>query len=485
MKKIDKIEHIFNDRFGPGSVTNEGWNDPSDAIWDRIENNIDKDDKRRFGYLPFMLISLLAMSILWIANLYDQNTKLQDSLHDANYKLKEIQASNIKDNEAELSSKIVAKDVEDKVNVVSEQAPISLVKDEEVEDAEKVFDIVTSQTELNNQNAQFPDVSIALEKEAVYSENVNGIIGGEKSSADRVIAISEIEKSRFVQDIKALQINQSFVSISKQELLPKQISVVKDKSSGDKRISVQPFVFMNMLQTVGSQETNLSELIDSENGSEGFGMDFLISLPLKGPFEFSTGLGFESFSFITEYDIVLPYNPDEETVVNDDGYIDFEHSLPTAFGNTETALRLSRKRSSQNTKETAVGLDFNTRHRFEAVSVPLNLSFRPGAENSSFGIGISLRPTYIFNAQSGIHSVVSHHSDIDAVNNVSFSEYADLRRFNLGVGVNLSYNLDLSERAGINITAGYQDFLFNFYQTENYSSSVHRLNLSAGYFYRI
>ena len=485
MKKIDKIEHIFNERFGPASVTNEGWNEPSDAIWDRIENNIDKDDRRRFGYLPFILISLLAMSGLWIANLYSENTNLQNSLQEATYELNELQALYIKSEEKELYSDVISKNVDQQIQDEEEQATLQLQTANSALKEEKVSNDVSNQKPPLDLYTQSAEISSSEENKLTSIVEENRIESENLSSSDLLFNNLERNETRSVQAVQNLGIYQSFVSSERLDLMPKQISIVRDEVEKGKRISIQPFVFMNMLRSVGSQETNLTELIDSENGSEGFGMDFLINLPIRGPFEFSTGLGFESFNFVTEYDIVLPYNPDEETVMDDDRYIDFQHSLPTAFGNTETALRLSRKRSSQNPNETAVGLDFNTQHRFEAVSVPLNLSFLPKVGNSSFGVGVSLRPTYIFSAQSGIHSVVSHHSDIDAVNNVSFSEYADLRRFNLGVGVHLSYNLDLSKRSGLTLNAGYQNFLFNFYQTENYSSSVHRLNLSAGYFYRI
>ena len=143
-----------------------------------------------------------------------------------------------------------------------------------------------------------------------------------------------------------------------------------------------------------------------------------------------------------------------------------------------------RKRSSQISGQTDVLLDFNTKHNFTALSLPLQLNYYPAFMNSSFGIGFGLRPTYLIAATSGIHSVISHHSDIDAINNESISEYVDVRRFNIGVGINLMYNLDLTDEAGININVGYQNYLLDFYAANDFSSSVHRLSFSTGFYHK-
>ncbi len=111
----------------------------------------------------------------------------------------------------------------------------------------------------------------------------------------------------------------------------------------------------------------------------------------------------------------------------------------------------------------------------------MRLSYVLGDGPSFFNIGLAVRPTYIVHANSSIQYVFSHHSGIDAVNNTSVSTYSDIRRFNASIGINLGYHLAINETNGIDINLGFEDFLMDFYETNNFSSTVQKIGISAGY----
>ena len=264
---------------------------------------------------------------------------------------------------------------------------------------------------------------------------------------------------------------------------PKMIFLNTQQKKKVAYFSVLPNIAVGMLNSKGNQETALSELIDKEYGNCGIGIDVVYNTPISSSFDFSLGFGLESFNFSTEYDIQLPYKIEDEMTNGGVGYIDFEHSLPTAFGNTDTSLRLSRARTSDILDEPSVDLDFNTNHNFIVLSLPLGLSYKFNQKRSFFTLGLKVRPIYILNAHSSIRSVFSYHSAIDAVNNVSTSSYEDLRKLNVGVGFDLGYNLFLSERSGLNFNVGVQDYLLDFYSVGDFSSSVRKINMGMGFFY--
>ena len=119
------------------------------------------------------------------------------------------------------------------------------------------------------------------------------------------------------------------------------------------------------------------------------------------------------------------------------------------------------------------------------IAAPIGLNKVFGSEDSQFRIGIQARPTYLLNGNSSIRTVRSHHSEIDAVNNQSYSIYADLNRFNLGVGVNIGYFKTIKDKHGIELNVGLQEFLFDTYAVNNYSTSIQKFGVSLGYRYQL
>ena len=49
MEENKNIEDSFKKRFESGEIRNEGWNDPSDKVWDSISEEIHKKEESRFG----------------------------------------------------------------------------------------------------------------------------------------------------------------------------------------------------------------------------------------------------------------------------------------------------------------------------------------------------------------------------------------------------------------------------------------------------
>ncbi|MEM9545371.1 MAG: hypothetical protein AAGA77_05335 [Bacteroidota bacterium] len=494
--KNSKIENSFREKFEPGSIRNEGWNEPSDLVWENIEKEIYKEDRRKFGFLPFILTSCLLMSLIFTTYLYQQNKKLRDDLQKV-------------DNTEEILIAPIGKTDAKKTAIASGEAVKLLNKPLQSKNVNakkiglKPSTIEYSDEKIRNNNSPINE-NLEQRKAKLKHESTNlkpflnnsgenhFESNTEKSNVDAIplnqemmSTESELNQNReFVTFPNLITKLNEIKSESTHAILLKQVFVENKNFARNSRISFAPVMAMGVLKTAGNQEAVLTELIDEEYGNLGMGIDALVTLPLSNSVDFSFGLGVESMNFSTEYDITLPYNTEDETLMGESAFIDFEHSLPTAFGNTETTVTLNRKRASDALTEPNVVLDFDTRHRFVSLSLPMRLSYIFGSNLSFFSIGLAVRPTYIVQASSSIQYVFSHHSAIDAINNTSVSTYSDISRINASVGINLGYHLSLNKSSGIDINLGYENYLMDFYEVDNFSSTVQRIGISAGYSYK-
>lgn len=473
MKDKNDIENSFRNRFDSAEIKEESWNTPSNDVWNKIEKEIFKKEKEKFGFLPFLLAIGLLMTCVFTVYLYFQNQELKQRIENVVVAQEEISDHNEVNVQSGLSKNVNLNSFDSNNKVENYDSPI--------------------QNNARAGNSKLgPDSKIfipASNVKAVSKEDKKGIEEVSKPGNQPRIKVKILNNNTRgldkVDPIPTLKFLLNTADIQREILKP--IILDDGNKTKDKRItfSLLPGVVLGFLTNNGVQETGLSELIDKEYGNAGYGIDFIFSKPISNTMDFSFGVGFDNVSFSTEYDVTLPYKMEDEMVNGEKGFIDFEHSLPTSFGNTETALRLIRTRTSSTLDEPEVGLDFNTNHKFVSVSLPLGLVCRIGKGKSFATAGVEVRPTYILTGKSSIKSVYSHHSDIDAIDNKSVSSYSAVRKFNVGFGVNVGYQWSLSEKSGFNLNAGLQNHLFNFYTVDNFSSAVQKISLRAGYYYNL
>ena len=60
-------------------ISNEGWNEPSDLVWENIEKSIYDDGKKSYTYFHFLLLGLSFLSLIFIGFLYFQNIEKKQS----------------------------------------------------------------------------------------------------------------------------------------------------------------------------------------------------------------------------------------------------------------------------------------------------------------------------------------------------------------------------------------------------------------------
>lgn len=481
MSKNDNIERTFQDKFEPKNVSDMGWNSPSDRVWEKVESRLNKNEKKPFGFLSYILASGLLISLIGLGYIANENSNLSTELNALQIELNDC---------ADHSNNAIINDydnmkspLESGLNVLplsntSQDLDLSSggLSSGKIKPQSGVSPTSTSKTISNIIHPE--DKSIT----EVKSKLIEGLPEG-------FLSVELVEKSRDQIWIQALASvatkneisyqNTSIINVGNMDII-QPISKLQPNSF----ISLSGGAIANSLISNGSQMSALTELIDREYAKLGSVFEIKYVTGISDQWSLSSGIGILNQSFITEYDITLPYDVSAEKLHNGQGYIDFEHSLPTSFGNTDTELRLRRSDADQVLEEENVNIDFDTKHRFISLSAPLSLDYLTGTLESGFYLGLDVIPSYIVSARSGISSVISRHSEVESINNTSFSTYENLQKWNLQVGGHLGYRYSLTEGSGIDLSAKYVQNLNSYFSTDSFSSRSQGVQLSAGYFFR-
>ncbi len=494
MNNNDNIEQNFKNAFDPKSISNQGWNDPSDSLWSRIDTELSQKESSRFGYGYFLLATGILLSLLCISYLVYQNNVLQTQLHEVKEELENyddssndiLKTQNISNYNLPLQGNL-------EPSVASKIDGISTTNQKKTTATQN--NILRSKTSnLANQNSQEISKKIIENKKINTSQLSNFYhLATEKFSQAETIKQGEFSKNAILQKEKdrVIIINRLETPLilpllkRKKEIITTYQNAKSNIEDPIKSIvTVSGGIVSNNLLTNGRQITPATEFIDQEYANLGAVLEIKYSKPLSNNWSLGTGIAISQQSYVTEYNISLPYDLSKELVQDGAGRIDFEHSLPTSFGNTDTELTLLRSNTNQPLDENIVDLDFDTKHQFISLQAPISLDYLLQDVSRGFFAGIDVIPSYILSARSGISSVVSHHSEIQSINNASTSEYASLQRLNLALGAHIGYRLPISKISGIELGGRYTRNMNSYFEDNGFTSNSHGLQFSAGYYFK-
>lgn len=479
MKNLDNIEDGFKDKFDHKNVANEGWNMPSDHVWENIEQDLKKDSDDSRGYLFYMILSGLFVSILAFGILFAKYTDLSEEIVYLRQSKKAIQNESNQRNPLTKSIKIGKSTSTNKLN--QEQKDNSLVQN-----TFRQFDVARKQNlKQKSQNKSINLAKISSSSKS-QTQNINKTTEFTNYNTDNLVVAIENEIEIIIipsitnQPIRLIEINVR--PLPKLELNG-STEPIQIKANTNSYFAIRAGVGQVNLNNSGSQETALSELIAQEYGATSYHLSAEYGKQLSSRISTSIGLSLKKQSFITEYDVTLPYDQNLEILENGSGYIDFEHSLPTSFGNTDTGLRLLRTRASDPLAENTVKLDFDTEHSFISICLPMRVNYHFGNQPTGLSMGFVAVPTYNVSAKSGIHSAISLHSDILSTNNYATSDYKTLKKTNLNLGVDIKYTLPISKSSNLGLSLGYWQNINPHFSTNNFSSKMSGIELASVYRY--
>ncbi len=494
MSNSDNIERAFQDKFDSDSVSDQGWNKPRDIVWDKIEQDLIKRDKNRFGLPFFLLLAGLLISLVGLGYVLDQNNNLTKQIDEIRIDLEtcanknNIEPTKPIQNEGNLVT-ASSTDSEDEMLILNQKKDDLKIIKSSVSAAKKVKRKIAQKQELNIQNKFINNVSptyLTAAKNS-YKDKIKNSVKTNETSVSKTAAKGSNKIKRENQILSSIA--QREIVLKMERARVRYPNVADFVSTNDNieplsLISITGGIMGSKLVNKGNQVSALSEFIDDEYAKLGSVVEVKYTTAVAKKWSLSGGLGLANQEYVTEYDLTLPYAAVDEVIENGIGYIDFEHSLPTSFGNTNTELRLRRADTNQSIEEESVKIDFDTKHRFLSLTAPISIDYLGSDLHSGFFVGLDFIPSYILSARSGISSVLSRHSEIESVNNESKSDYDELEKFNVALGIHAGYRYALSQKSGLEFGASYLQNVNSYFSSQSFSSRSHGIQLSAGYFFR-
>ena len=496
MSKYDDIESAFRDKFDNDSISEQGWNMPRDEVWDKIEGDLSKEKDSRFGVPVFILLAALLFSLIGIGYVIHQNNELTKKVNDIKIELENCNTSTEKD-VVGFSANTNQDKTESSLGTVNAELP----KEKSTKNAVSNHPN-TRNSELHNRFTHTKNINeyniTQISQQATESPesyrvgntilSMSDNILNNRESKNIVVEPTELNiENRSENQILPLILNTVYPSSEQGNLLypmTPQIPALLNSNSLNSFVTISGGIMGSHLIKNGKQSSALTEIIDKEYARLGAVLSLNYTSKISKRLSLSGGLNLTDQEFVTEYNLTLPYNTGEEIVENGTGHIDFEHSLPTAFGNTNTELRLRRSNTDQSLEEKNVDIDFNTKHRFVTLSAPLSIDYLTHDLQSGFYIGMDVVPSYIIFASAGIASVVSHHNKIESVNNASSSNYTDLKKINLALGGHVGYRYPVTQKSGLDFSARYLRNVDSYFSSGSFTSRSQGVQLSAGYYFR-
>jgi len=484
MRKHDDIEKAFKEQFD--NPDDQGWNVPADDVWGKIDASLGSATKKKSRYGILILCSfvmILGLSIVGYQIIYVDTPEYSTNQVQSQEKEMFSGQTNFVNNEQTRKVKVSRENVQlSEVQVLQKSsnsaqrlANVSIPTRSEITTAPSVY-----RTEVNLTDQRF------IGNESI-DQNQGRTSVSPASSLNTILADeSALIDTRKINDAIGLNTISSFVTnMQAVELItPETIEYETPEKAEEVRkqaIHIATSVAAPNLYERGSQTSSLSELIGREYAESQIGLSISYEMDIDHKWSISTGVAVSRQSYITEYDLALPYDPSLEVSDGSSAHIDFNHSLPTTFGQTETSLRLLRSDAQDPLLDETVVLDFNTRHKLTSIAIPTSIAYRFSRNIST---GLSASPQYIVAAESSISSVVSYHSQINSVRNSSNSDFDQLNRFNLGVGAFVNFDFPISGNHGLRASLFANTNLFSHFSTDDYNARSQSAGGTVGYYFQ-
>jgi len=468
--KRGNINKIFQEAFNSDDLPKEDWNTPNQDVWDSISAELDEDNSKPIT--PWMIVSgiLFLLVLILGGKIYSDNQKL-------NRLSTQIEACAENQNMSNLNYSNTTLDTES--NELSKTQLTNLQSNNQKTQFTSTINTSKYQQHQKSFIPQNHPMQDAVSNNYFVKSKINDeSLSTKIQTRNKGFEISsDVAKSQFNLPLLFASLPHLKSIISNPELNP-NFNIIKPKNHQHHStfIYASAGFITGGLRNIGKLNESLNELIDQEYLRSGYAFDFGFKKQLTPNLYFTTSIGASKMQYITAYDVTLPYDiTSESTNENGDGQIDFEHSLPTSFGNIDTEVSLVRPRNSTNT-ETGVLLDYDVSSNFTFVNAFLGLEYQFDFLSGLYA-GASVSPSYLIDHTSNVYQSLSHHQTIHTTDNHASSDYEELQKWLWGGSINLGYNLPITSKGFLGLEGRYNYYFTPHYTSTGYESHIENYGL--------
>lgn len=384
----DNIDKFFKNKFN-GDITPESWNTPDAVIWEKIEYKINKKESQRSLLFPWIISGILSCGLIMMTFAYIQQ---KNQSHVLKTQLDNCQtlSSNIVDDAKEYGNDYltsIAKDVE------NTQKPPFLSNTKN-----RYLLIPTAISDVNIQNTNDhidPDYSTEIQNTAslAYPMPFRTLVD---------IPFLPISTSKFIQE----------------KTISSQISLyptIPSKETISKPYEINGAIGINQNIAIESGKMNnpLSEFLASESYDNAFIWGIGVGKWQADKWFFSLGAQYGSYDFKSRYNIYLPYDKKHETEIVDGQILsEFSHSLPSARGNINTDLTLTRSQNTDVDDGDIIPLDVAIRRQYREINIPMIVRYAFDSKDRGFMLRSGLNTSILLHQQLNLLNSESHHANV-------------------------------------------------------------------------
>jgi len=538
MEDNDNLEKYFSDKFNQ-DIKPDDWNIPDDDVWQHIDANIPKKERRRiWAFLPFILAGLAILSAVALGlDNYNKNNRineLQRELDRCGKNDNEIDKSigsltplpndNNLDNRKEQQNQVL---IENNVSPQNEK-PNNSKLNSKVNTSKKLNNklepnLSSERSPSDKMKSTIGQESSKKELSAVISSEkyaVNGVINTNSKDQNNLKSLSQEDANKATSLNPSMYertpLNSGIVKINPREsanqlvvlptlnsyvisnnnstndvITPQNIlnfdhpetkeNLVKESRQRNK-IWIGPVVGYNVWndRISGEYIDPLTELLINEKTSNSVSLGLAFGRQISPKIVLNASVNYYSRKRSSTYDINLPYSTVDEISAGDDFENHFQHSLPTSLGNISTELILARSKNSSVQNNENVNLELSLDNLMKVISIPLTAQFFVKEAGKGLYFQTGIINEFILKNEIADISTLSHHNLVhDKSISISYQP-SQVNKFNMRLLAGLGYQQELTRGISLALFANYGYALTNTFKRNTYQHKIDQIGMGIG-----
>jgi len=475
------LENFFREQFLK-EISNQGWNTPSNSVWENIENHLDKPKQRQW-VIPIVILglTLLMGSMAYLLVNDYRKSRLIDQLNNELIVCKSLsndEMDGIQENSALLA---IAKSSDQNSEMLSplNENKGSIVRSKLKFDSDRRYDIIKSNSMASPLNvANYPYKNPTDNSTFVNNESESNV--------------NQINGLREVFDIEPLPTKSSTsieIAYKKNFKLSYAINNIEIENLNIKPGSLEIGITSGLIswqsRKSGQLNNPLNEILTQEGISNSAFLGLNMNYNVNKKWSLNFGVNYFARQLNTQYSVDLPYDTNTEINTGQDIENSFDHSLPTGFGNVNTTLILSRAISSQLSSDVKVPIDMNIQHHMRSFEAPLRIQFFPWGQEKGWFVNTGLSTEWIWSTGETKMTARSGHNIIREKHSLSSFDDQQINHWLFSSSVGAGWKKSLNKNIKISVMGEYSYGFNSVIKTSSYSHTLDRIAFGTSLLYTI
>lgn len=456
----NNLEEFFRKSFDELSnqPSEDGWDVPSDGVWDNIAAGLN-DSKGRPVFFFRIKWLLAAALFIFPATFYQLGQDHQTLNHQA---------------------KEQALALETQTQNPERQFLESTTTTSEIKSDNELLVIVPGHNNQQLRKMSIPSEKAKEEKEKKTGQQaVTKKAQTEGAQADATVHIKEFSFLPGIwNELDRAKINELSLAVNEQ--------LTQNKSPRFYiGVYLSPNYAFRAINTKTSSHTDLPLFRKKESAVLSNESGFKAGLRISPRWSVQTGLSFYTIKQSSRQVFRIDFRPDRETQVNDHEFEStYALSVPSAYGNSDLEVDVSRGSNQHFTSGEAILLDVRTRQQLDFISIPLLTYYHFGKGRLNLSIKGGLAVNFL-NTKTFESSIRTRRNGLMAKRVRLTREFNETRNTSFDYLLGLGFNYRINRGLSLAFEPTFRHNLTAIAQNKHFKTKAYALGLHLGMYYHL